>query len=102
MGIFFANSFTKKKNIFRILLLYKTSIELVKKPACKTNLDENEIVLHSILLFFHLKAVEQKKQWKNQMHGSSIMLTQIHLAKIGKQCVYFREDAHCFPQIKGF
>ena len=48
----------QKKNIFRILLLYKTSIELVKKPACKTNLDENEIVLHSILLFFHLKAVE--------------------------------------------
>ena len=57
MGIFFANLFTKK-NIFRILLLYKTSIELVKKPACKTNLDENEIVLHSMLLFFHLKAVE--------------------------------------------
>ena len=61
-SVFYGNIFCqfiyKKKNIFRILLLYKTSIELVKKPACKTNLDENEIVLHSILLFFHLKAVE--------------------------------------------
>ena len=65
MGIFFANSFTK--NFFSYTTTLLTSMnkiytqELVKKPACKTNLDENEIVLHSILLFFHLKAVEQKK-----------------------------------------